>query len=161
MLSLRTIRPIHSLNLNCRKSTIERLQSNMFVACLSCHCHNVTNNKYLCVCARACVCVYAANGNGAWQHTLCGCCDDMKAFMCSWCCPCIAVGKVAEKLGKSCGAWGCLWVAGAYLGFAPCVTCVLRGDVRQARGIEVGPPVRPMTTMVTTFCWFGLYSKKT
>lgn len=94
--------------------------------------------QYTVVTQQHTVVVTQPNGNGAWQHTLCGCCDDMKAFMCSWCCPCIAVGKVAEKLGKSCGAWGCLWVAGAYLGFAPCVTCVLRGDVRQARGIEGG-----------------------
>ena len=71
----------------------------------------------------------------AWQHGLCGCCDDKRLTCMTIICPCIVAGRNAEAVGESC----CLNDALALCIFSYInifSNIVIRGKIRDKFGID-------------------------
>merc|ERR1719220_900191 len=74
---------------------------------------------------------------GEWRTGLCGCSSNCRICMCSWLCPCIIQGEIAEKTGECPNA--CI-ISGVGAFFCPilmlAVACMQRQQVRKAHQIE-------------------------
>ncbi|XP_065192446.1 uncharacterized protein LOC135823530 [Sycon ciliatum] len=84
-----------------------------------------------------------------FQHGLCGCCDDCTICLLTYFVPCYTVGKTAEKLDQSCCLCGFLTLVPAVSCFA---MCILRGNVREANGIDGNAFTDFLSTICCPFC---------
>merc|ERR1711893_68209 len=73
---------------------------------------------------------------GKWTHGLCGCCSDCRICACTYFCPCVIQGEIAERTGKCSSA--CVY-GGLGLVFCPLIfmilTCQQRKHVREQHDI--------------------------
>ena len=64
-----------------------------------------------------------------WDHSICGCFDDLGACLLTWFFPCITFGLNASESGTCCeGCCGTFW--GCVLFFIPCVNCCVWCSIR-------------------------------
>ena len=73
-----------------------------------------------------------------WQHGLCGCFDNCTICILSWFVPCYQFGKNAEVIGKDCLTYGLLFFGAGVIGVEPCFGAMIRGQIRELKGIPGG-----------------------
>ncbi|XBI88047.1 hypothetical protein VPH35_026053 [Triticum aestivum] len=84
-------------------------------------------------------------GTTPWSTGLFDCADDHGVCLLGWCCPCIAVGRMAEILDKgatSSGAGAALYMAIGVLSGWQCqwiYSCVYRTKMRAQYGLQETP----------------------
>eukprot|EP01090_Pellita_catalonica_P003984 TRINITY_DN1372_c0_g1_i1.p1 TRINITY_DN1372_c0_g1~~TRINITY_DN1372_c0_g1_i1.p1 ORF type:complete len:121 (-),score=4.00 TRINITY_DN1372_c0_g1_i1:70-432(-) len=76
-----------------------------------------------------------------WNEGLCGCFSDLESCFCSWCCPCVQIGRNYEAIGEGeCLTCAIIFVAiECFTGLACLHHMVERGKVRDKYGIEGSP----------------------
>ncbi|MBC2899275.1 hypothetical protein CFC21_112643 [Triticum aestivum] len=94
-------------------------------------------------------------GTTPWSTGLFDCADDHGVCLLGWCCPCIAVGRMAEILDKgatSSGAGAALYMAIGVLSGWQCqwiYSCVYRTKMRAQYGLQE----TPCPDCCVHFCW--------
>jgi Cys-rich protein (TIGR01571 family) len=74
--------------------------------------------------------------SGSFQQGLCGCFDNCYLCCCTFWCPCVVVGKIAESVGKSCFLHGAMYVVCPWISLF--LQCCIRTTIREQRNIDGG-----------------------
>lgn len=82
-----------------------------------------------------------------WRHGLFGCFDNCSLCLITYLVPCYQFGKNAEKVGDGCLFCGIAWL------FTGCIAGgILRGKIREQRGIEGGAVGDFLIHLFCPFC---------
>ncbi|KII66333.1 Protein PLANT CADMIUM RESISTANCE 1 [Thelohanellus kitauei] len=68
---------------------------------------------------------------GKFKQGICGCFQHLDSCLCSWCCPCIEIGYIADKVGEDFFLCCCFELI---VPWGPII--FLRSKVRQQRNID-------------------------